>query len=76
MPHGGKRGPVIRIRIQYDKYNRTFKLLDSEFGSLLADGDVYELPVSLREFCHCEETGISAQPDAPIEVAAVCSVSE
>ena len=42
---------MIRIRIQYDKYNRTFKLLDKEFGSLLDDGDVYELPVSLCEFC-------------------------
>ena len=38
---------MIRIRIQYDKYNRTFKLLDKEFGRMLEDGDVYELPVSL-----------------------------
>ena len=42
---------MIRIRIQYDKYNRTFKLLDKEFGRMLEDGDVYELPVSLCELC-------------------------
>ena len=67
---------MIRIRIQYDKYNRMFKLVDSEFGQLLADGDVYELPVSLCGSCHCEETDTCARPDAPINVPAVCSVSE
>jgi hypothetical protein len=33
--------PVVLI--VYDKYNRTFKLLDKSFGSLLEDGAVYEL---------------------------------
>jgi len=50
---------VIRIRIQYDKYNRMFKLLDGEFGRLLGDGDVYELPVSLCEFCPNHDSFIS-----------------
>jgi hypothetical protein len=36
---------MIRVKIQYDKYNRTFKLLDKEFGPLLEDGDIYELLV-------------------------------
>jgi hypothetical protein len=38
---------MIRIRVQYDAYNRTFKLLDREFGSVLDDDGVYELMVPL-----------------------------
>jgi hypothetical protein len=33
------------IRVEYDAYNRTFKLLDREFGSILEDGALYELKV-------------------------------
>ena len=42
---------MIRVRIQYDKYNRTFKVLDKEFGPLLEDGDTYELlvPTPIRK---------------------------
>ena len=36
---------MIRIRVEYDAYNRTFKLRDREFGSVLEDGGVYELVV-------------------------------
>ena len=57
--HARKGGSVIRIRIQYDKYNRTFKLLDKEFGPLLDDGEVYELPVSLCESCPNHDLFIS-----------------
>ncbi len=35
----------MTIRIQYDGYNRCFKLLDREMASLLEDGDVYVLVV-------------------------------
>jgi hypothetical protein len=45
---------VIPIRIQYDKYNRMFKLLDNASESLLVDGDVYELLVSPAEV-HLEQ---------------------
>ena len=40
---------MVRIKVEYDKYNRTFKLLDREFGSVLEDGAQYELlmPLSL-----------------------------
>jgi hypothetical protein len=38
---------MIRIRVEYDAYNRKFKLLDREFGSMLNDGAVYELSVPL-----------------------------
>jgi hypothetical protein len=35
----------MRIKVEYDRYNRTFKLLNKEFGPLLEDGAVYELLV-------------------------------
>ena len=38
---------MIRIKVEYDAYNRTFKLVDKEFGSILEDGAVYELLASL-----------------------------
>lgn len=40
----------MRIKVEYDKYNRTFKLINKEFGPLLEDGAVYELlvPVVVR----------------------------
>ena len=43
-----KGGTMIRIRVEYDAYNRTFKLRDREFGSVLEDGAIYELAVNLR----------------------------
>jgi len=38
---------MIRIRVEYDAYNRNFKLLDRKFGSVLEDGAVYQLSVPL-----------------------------
>ena len=38
---------MMRIRVEYDAYERKFKLLDREFGSLLDDGAVYHLTVPL-----------------------------
>ena len=38
---------MIRIQVEYDAYNRNFKLLDREFGSDLEDGAVYELSVPI-----------------------------
>jgi hypothetical protein len=40
---------MVRIRVEYDAYNREFRLLDREFGPMLDDGAVYELlvPVAL-----------------------------
>jgi hypothetical protein len=38
----------MRIKVEYDKYNRVFKLLNKEFGPLLDDGAVYELLVPLE----------------------------
>ena len=39
---------MIKIKILYDKYNRTFKLVDKTFAPLLNDGDVYELLLPLN----------------------------
>jgi hypothetical protein len=36
---------TIRINVEYDAYNRMFKLLDRELGSVLEDGGLYELKV-------------------------------
>ncbi len=38
---------MIRIKAEYDKYNRSFRLIDREFGSMLEDGAEYELVVPL-----------------------------
>ena len=38
---------MIRVRVEYDAHNRTFKLIDREFGSVLQDGAVYELTLPL-----------------------------
>ena len=38
---------MARIRVEYNQYNRAFKLLDEEIGSLLKDGVQYELIVPL-----------------------------
>jgi len=42
---------MVQIRVEYDAYNRTFKLVDREFGSVLEDGAIYDLlaPLSLLE---------------------------
>ena len=38
----------MRVRVEYDAYNRSFKLVDRQFGSTLDDGATYELVVPLR----------------------------
>jgi hypothetical protein len=38
---------MIRIKVEYDKYNRAFKLLDRDIGSVLEDGAQYDLVVPL-----------------------------
>ena len=51
---------MVRIKVEYDKYTRAFKLMDREFGSVLEDGVQYELVLPLE----CE-TAVEEQ-------AAVC----
>lgn len=58
---------MIRIRVEYDGYNRKFKLLDREFGPMLLDGAVYELSVPLTsgaledndEFIYIDGSGVA-----------------
>jgi hypothetical protein len=38
---------MLRIRVEYDKEIRAFKVLDEAFGSVLKDGVQYELVVPL-----------------------------
>ena len=38
---------MIRIKVEYDTYNRIFKLIDHEIGSSLQDGGIYEVEVPL-----------------------------
>ena len=51
---------MIRIKVEYDKYNRTFKLQDREFGSVLEDGAVYELVVHIGSSDLLEEDVFTA----------------
>jgi len=38
---------MIRIKVQYDALNRTFKLVDSEFKTLLEGDALYDLSIPL-----------------------------
>jgi hypothetical protein len=49
---------MIRIKVEYDKYTRSFKLLDREFGSVLEDGAQYELVLPLEFETASEEAAI------------------
>ena len=39
---------MVKIKVEYDKYTRAFKLMDREFGSILEDGTQYELVLPLE----------------------------
>ena len=62
-PPGGTQteAAMIRIRVEYDAYNRTFKLRDREFGSVLEDGVVYELVVHIRAEVLGEEDSLTSK---------------
>jgi hypothetical protein len=46
---------MIRIKLEYDAYNRSFRFRDREFGSVLEDGAMYELVVPIRAAALAEE---------------------
>ena len=48
---------MVRIKVEYDAYTRTFKLVDREFGSVLKDRGLYELevPLTARDLPESEE---------------------
>ena len=39
---------MVRVKVEYDKYTRSFKLIDRDFGSVLDDGAQYELVLPLE----------------------------
>jgi len=49
---------MVRIKVEYDKYNRTFKLLDREFGSVFEDGAEFELVLPLAYEENEEEASV------------------
>jgi hypothetical protein len=58
---------MIRIKVEYDAYNRRFKLIDREFGSILEDGTTYELtlPFLLPNLCEDELISVSGGYTSP-----------
>jgi hypothetical protein len=40
---------MIITKVVYDRYNRTFKLLDKEFETVLTDGEHYDLQLPAEE---------------------------
>ena len=57
---------MIRIRVQYDARNRTFKLVDQEFRTIL-DGDaIYDLGIPLTLEEADEEDDFTAVNNIPI----------
>jgi hypothetical protein len=57
---------MVRIKVEYDKYNRAFKLLDREFGSVLEDGAEYELLVPLMLEVGNDEEEVVLFSNAPL----------
>jgi hypothetical protein len=55
---------MVRIKVAYDAYNRTFKLVDREFSSGLEDRGLYELevPLNVRDLPESEEFTVIGAP--------------
>lgn len=52
---------MIRIKVQYDAFNRTFKLVDPDFKTILEGDALYDLNVPLMyEEAEVEEIASSA----------------
>jgi hypothetical protein len=56
---------MIRIKLQYDAYNRSFKLIDKGFGMLLEDYAVYDLSIPFT-FEEAEEQESFTSIEMPI----------
>ena len=67
---------MIRVKVEYDAYNRRFKLIDREFGSILEDGATYELslPFMLPDLYKDGElisvSEVTSQTASPAPIAA------
>jgi hypothetical protein len=58
---------MMVLRVQYDAYNRQFKLLDRDLAHRLADGETYLLIVDIP----IDEAGYAAAEEIPVEVEVV-----
>jgi hypothetical protein len=59
---------MVLIKVQYDAYNRQFKVLDRELAHLLEDGETYVLlaDVSLEDLKPTGDAEIPSSPDLAI----------
>jgi len=55
---------MVLIKVQYDAYNRQFKLLDRELAHTLVDGESYLLIADLSS----EERSPAGSELAPVEI--------
>lgn len=55
---------MARIKVEYDAYHRTFKLVDREWGSALEDRGLYELevPLTVKDLPASEEFIVIGAP--------------
>jgi hypothetical protein len=62
---------MVLVKVEYDAYNRRFKLLDRELARFLEDGEQYLLIASAQnddEFDYSRTFGISNE-DMPLTLA-------
>ena len=57
---------MIRIRVQYDARNRTFKLVDQEFRTILEGDAIYDLGIPLTLEESDEEDDLTVVNNIPI----------
>ena len=50
---------MIRIKLEYDKYNRSFKLLDRELGAILDEGIAYDLLLIVIDEFAAQRIGVN-----------------
>jgi hypothetical protein len=65
---------IIHVKVQYDRANRTLKLVDHEFKTLLQDDGIYDLslPVIMYDEADVEEVIGSGNPSRTREWRYLC----
>jgi hypothetical protein len=61
-----KEDAMIRIKVQYDALNRTFKLVDPEFRTILEGDELYDLNVPIM---YEQKTVDEFVPPADVSIA-------
>jgi hypothetical protein len=49
---------IIRVKVQYDALNRTFKLIDPEFKTLLEGDGLYDLCLPVVMYDEADVNGV------------------